>query len=65
MDVEDERSAAPRAEQHEEHAAHEPSGSAVDVQQLAERVYRLMQDELRLEIKRGINANSFRRNSKI
>jgi hypothetical protein len=62
MDDEHEGSAAPPAETHERLAEHEALGTAVDVQQLAERVYRLMQDDLRLERKRGINANSFRRN---
>jgi len=36
--------------------------AAVDVQKLAERVYDLMREELRLERARGIKRNSFRRN---
>jgi len=39
-----------------------PTTAAVDVQKLAERVYNLMREELRLERARGINRNSFRRN---
>jgi hypothetical protein len=42
--------------------AEEGSAAAIDVEKLADRVYNLMLDELRLEKARGINGNSFRRN---
>jgi hypothetical protein len=55
MDTDDNSTTAPQ-----EQTAQASSPPAIDIEQLAELVYRLMQNELRLEKARGAQTNSSR-----